>query len=85
MANTNEKEDEEKIEVSLHGLESELDGKTRPEIYDLLYDAILECRDEREKREQTEQALKVCKEHIEWLKKMRTDVETDFLICLIKT
>nr|ABH08430.1 putative integrase [Beta vulgaris] len=78
MANTDEKEDEEIIEVSQHGLESELDGKTRTEIYDLLYDAILECRDEREKREQTEQALKVCKEHIEWLKKMRTDVETRF-------
>ena len=54
MANADEKEDEENVEVSQHILELDLDGKSRPEIYVLLYDAILEYIDEREKHEQTE-------------------------------
>ena len=81
----NIKEGEENVVVSQHILESNLNEKTRTEIYDILYDAILECRDEREKCEQTEQAVKICKERIEWLKKMRTDVESRFFDLFDKT
>ena len=66
------------VEISQHILESDLDEKTRTGIYDLLYDAILEYRDEREKCEQTEQVAKFCKEHIKWLKKMRKGFENRF-------
>ena len=49
LENADIMEDEENVEVRQHILESDVDGKTRTEIYDLIYDAILECRDERDK------------------------------------
>ena len=54
MANTDIKEDEKDVEVSQHIFESGLDGKTRFDIYDLFYEAILEDRHQREKRWQNE-------------------------------